>query len=130
MTTLARRDDDELGLRPTLGPAGAHHGHDLLADAEAIDALAHGLHRAGGIHARHPRRRQVVAGAALAQDDIGGVYGRGLDGDAYLVRPRLADRTIGHAEDLRASGLGNHYGTHNCTSTVDSTQDRQLVTRR
>jgi hypothetical protein len=74
-----RRHDDQLGLGATLGPAGAQRGHNLLADTKALHALANGLDGAGGIHARHPGRLQIVAGAALAQADIGGVDRRGSD---------------------------------------------------
>src|SRR3954452_18830864 len=61
---------------------------------------------------RPESRREGVAGAVLAQPDVGGVDRGGADGDPHLARPGGADVTLDHVEDLGAAGGGDGDHAH------------------
>ena len=97
---------------PPSGRRGVTRGHDLVAGREPVDALADRLDDAGRVHARDPRRLEALAGAVLAQADVGRVHGGGAHGDADLARPGRAHVAVDDGQDLGAAGGGDRDGTH------------------
>jgi hypothetical protein len=91
-------DDRQLGLR-----SATDHGHDPIADDEALDTRSNCRHDARELEARDVRRRtrrsRVQAGPL---QQVGAIQARGLDTNKQFASPRDRVGSFSHDD---GSGL-------------------------